>query len=176
VAIQDVSADRGHGRMPRTAGRATEHNTVTSDYGFSKVLAEVRCDGLAARESSSRQASQRNPLANVVAPLPCVDTPVPGTAALSELLAEVAGPCEASCSCPTCREPSDDHESIARELGLAPNLTRAELNERRRRFLWNNHPDRRPDLSVGLANRRVAIANMLADRAEKALPRGKRSS
>jgi hypothetical protein len=35
--------------------------------------------------------------------------------------------------------------------------------------MWNNHPDRRPDVPRELANRRVAIANMLVDRAQSAL-------
>ena len=35
--------------------------------------------------------------------------------------------------------------------------------------MWVNHPDRRPDAPRELANRRVAIANMLLDRAEAAL-------
>ncbi len=39
--------------------------------------------------------------------------------------------------------------------------------------MWANHPDRRPDAPRELANRRVAIANMLLDRAEAALA-GKR--
>ena len=53
------------------------------------------------------------------------------------------------------------------ELGV-----RAErLAERlaRRRFMWANHPDRRPDVPPALANRRGAIANMLIDQAEGAL-------
>jgi hypothetical protein len=61
--------------------------------------------------------------------------------------------------------PRDDPESIAAELGLAGVSTAAELDRARREFMWRNHPDRRPDLPAGLATRRVAIANMLIDRA-----------
>ncbi len=65
--------------------------------------------------------------------------------------------------------PSDDPDSIAAELGLTGALTHDQLNRARRRFMWNNHPDRRPDVPRELANRRVAIANMRVDRAQNAL-------
>jgi len=64
---------------------------------------------------------------------------------------------------------SDDAEAIAAELGLARNLTLQELKWARRRFMWDNHPDRRRDAAPEIANRRVAVANMLIDRAEVAL-------
>jgi len=64
---------------------------------------------------------------------------------------------------------TDDPDAIAAELGLSDTPTLAELNRVRRRFMWANHPDRRPDAPRDLANRRVAIANMLLDRAEAAL-------
>ena len=35
--------------------------------------------------------------------------------------------------------------------------------------MWDNHPDRRRDLDRDLANRRVALANMLLDRARLGL-------
>lgn len=60
---------------------------------------------------------------------------------------------------------TDDPLAIARELGLAPGLSAAELRLARRRFMWLHHPDRRKDITAALANRRVAIANMLIDRA-----------
>jgi hypothetical protein len=40
--------------------------------------------------------------------------------------------------------------------------------------MWENHPDRNPELPASLANRRVAIANMLVDRALETLPRPQR--
>jgi hypothetical protein len=61
---------------------------------------------------------------------------------------------------------TDDPDAIAAELRLSDGLTLAELKRARRRFMWANHPDRRPDAPRELANRRVAIANMLIDRAE----------
>jgi hypothetical protein len=62
-----------------------------------------------------------------------------------------------------------DPEAIAAELGLSRATSRDDLKRARRRFMWENHPDRRPDAPPELANRRVAIANMLIDRAEQAL-------
>jgi hypothetical protein len=71
---------------------------------------------------------------------------------------------------------SDDPEEITAELGLASFSTRDELQRARRRFMWRNHPDRKPEIPAALANRRVAIANMLIDRALRKLPTGDRSS
>jgi hypothetical protein len=64
---------------------------------------------------------------------------------------------------------TDDPDAIAAELDLGDAPTLAELSRVRRRFMWANHPDRRRDAPRELANRRVAIANMLLDRAEAAL-------
>lgn len=61
--------------------------------------------------------------------------------------------------------PSDDAEAIERELGLATIATRSGLLRARREFMWANHPDRRPEWPSDLATRRVALANMLIDRA-----------
>jgi hypothetical protein len=70
---------------------------------------------------------------------------------------------------PPATPPSDDADAIAVELDLAAAASASDLRQARRRFMWANHPDRRPDLSPELANRRVAIANMLVDRAEASL-------
>jgi hypothetical protein len=69
---------------------------------------------------------------------------------------------------------TDDPDAIAAELGLSGAPTLADLSRVRRRFMWANHPDRRRDAPRELANRRVAIANMLLDRAEAALAASKR--
>ena len=61
--------------------------------------------------------------------------------------------------------PNDDVETVRQELALSGPLSSAELHAARRRFMWDNHPDRRPDWPRDLANRRVALANMLIDRA-----------
>ena len=74
---------------------------------------------------------------------------------------------------PPPRLPTIGLEAILKELNLDPNSTVDQLQTVRRRFMWDNHPDRRPDLPPDTANRRVAIANMLIDRALKKV--GKRS-
>jgi hypothetical protein len=71
---------------------------------------------------------------------------------------------------------TDDPDAIAVELGLGDAPTLADLSRKRRRFMWANHPDRRPNAPRELANRRVAIANMLLDRAEAALAAPRRRS
>jgi hypothetical protein len=71
--------------------------------------------------------------------------------------------------------PQGDIEAIRGELQLAALATRAELQQARRRFMWANHPDRRPDLPRDLATRRVATANMLIDRALRDLGPARRT-
>lgn len=70
--------------------------------------------------------------------------------------------------------PSARPEDIAGELELAALLSPADVARARRRFMWDNHPDRRKDLDRALANARVATANMLLDRALAALMRRRR--
>jgi hypothetical protein len=48
-------------------------------------------------------------------------------------------------------------------------LTHEQLNQRRRLYMWRNHPDRHPEAQRESATRRVAIANMLVDRAQTRL-------
>jgi hypothetical protein len=60
---------------------------------------------------------------------------------------------------------SANPDTIAEELNLAQLKSAAEIAQARRRFMWDNHPDRHSDLDRDLANRRVAVANMLLDRA-----------
>ncbi len=87
----------------------------------------------------------------------------------------IAEPQDASSPPRITNAPSDNVDAIAAELGLTGALTHGELNRARRRFMWNNHPDRRPDVPRELANRRVAIANMLVDRAQSALAARRRA-
>ena len=70
--------------------------------------------------------------------------------------------------------PSARAQDIAEELAAMTALrTPADIAHARRRFMWDNHPDRRADLDRDLANRRVATANMLLDRALAALRKRK---
>ncbi len=69
--------------------------------------------------------------------------------------------------------PSAAPQDIADELCLFALKTAAEVAQARRRFMWANHPDRRADLDRDLANRRVAVANMLLDRLLRLLGQGR---
>ena len=69
------------------------------------------------------------------------------------------------------REPAgrsgDTSIDIAAELGLSAALTLDQLTSCWRDFVWRNHPDRQPVAARERANRRVAIANTLYDRARR---------
>jgi hypothetical protein len=69
---------------------------------------------------------------------------------------------------------SDDPEAIARELGLDQARSERDLDQARRRFMWRHHPDRCEESQRARADRRVAGANMLIDRARARLA-GRRS-
>ena len=66
-------------------------------------------------------------------------------------------------------------ELVLHELGPTEHLTADELNRLRRLYMWRNHPDRRGDAQRESATRRVAIANMLIDRAEARLTRARKA-
>jgi hypothetical protein len=130
---------------------------------FSRILADVSRSG--ARDEESR-ARLLNPAA--AAAFPFVESDAPDGADWDDALDGFAGEDE---------EPregeglsmSERPEAIALELGLDRLLSEEELNRARRRFMWRNHPDRRNQAQRDLADRRVAVANMLIDRARAAL-------
>lgn len=70
---------------------------------------------------------------------------------------------------PSPKPPSTKLEEIALELKLKTLSTPKDIARARRQFMWDNHPDRRRDLNCDVANRRVALANMLLDRAQRRL-------
>jgi hypothetical protein len=136
---------------------------LESDFG--RVLADVRRAG---ERDEERDARLANPAASAAFPLGDSDTR--GVETLQDAFdwfvdQDLAQPDE--------RESllSEDPETIARELGLEHAKTEDDLNRARRRFMWRNHPDRRDEAQRGLADRRVAIANMLIDRAREKLAR-----
>lgn len=134
---------------------------------FERVLDEVaRSDGRPVRV----RGSLGHPFATFAAP---IDSGPSESLAPSErwdrALDWIAEPREPAGAARPPAVPSDNPDSIAAELGLARVLTREQLKRTRRRFMWDNHPDRRPEIPRDLANRRVAIANMLIDRVEAAL-------
>jgi hypothetical protein len=67
----------------------------------------------------------------------------------------------------------DTSIEIAAELGLSAALTPDQLTSRWRDFVWRNHPDRQPSAAREVANRRVAIANTLYDRARRELTKAR---
>jgi len=73
-------------------------------------------------------------------------------------------------ACPHADTPAE----IAAELGLGAALTLDQLTSRWRNFLWRNHPDRQPLEARESANARVALANMLYERARRELGASKR--
>jgi len=60
-------------------------------------------------------------------------------------------------------------EGIRAELGLDEDLTDAELTRLWRRYMWRNHPDRHREAQRAGLTRKVALANMLFDRARSRL-------
>jgi hypothetical protein len=82
---------------------------------------------------------------------------------IAETLARIYGEGHAPAS--TSEPPTCDPETIARELGLGPGLTARELESIRRSFALTNHPDRILPSQRTLATCRMAVANMLIDRA-----------
>jgi hypothetical protein len=69
----------------------------------------------------------------------------------------------------------DTPDAISRDLGLTDDLSHDELNRLRRLYMWRNHPDRHDETQRARATRRVAIANMLVDRAQSRLASARKS-
>jgi len=147
-----------------------------ADSAFSHVLDEVvRSDG-GERRLGSVDAPLGRSFASFAAPFaPDAKGQYGPSEGWDQALDWVAESQEAVPAPAVAGPPSDDPDAIAAELGLSSAVTYDQLNRARRRFMWNNHPDRRPDAPRELANRRVAIANMLVDRAQGALARGRRA-
>lgn len=110
---------------------------------------------------------------NLVAAV-AISPPSPGAHSLWEAAAAWTPEADPPPPRPAPPRPNARPEDIAAELGLAELKTSVDVAQARRRFMWDNHPDRRADLDRELANRRVAIANMLLDRALAVLARRRR--
>ena len=93
----------------------------------------------------------------------------PASHSLWELAAAWAPEADPPPPAPAPPPPSARVQDIAEELALAALATPADIARARRRFMWDNHPDRRADLDHALVHLRVATANMLLDRALAAL-------
>jgi len=129
---------------------------------FRAILEAVRID-----DSPLAPPRLCNPLANVAPPI--AEEPPRAFGAPDHWMQAIDGSADLAGLPPSAAPPSDDAETISRELGLNGGLSAQALAGIRRRFMWANHPDRRLDISRDLANRRVAIANMLIDRARGAI-------
>ena len=140
-----------------------------NDSTFAQVLDEVeRCDDPERLGRAGKLLGY--PFATLAPPVePDASSEHDPTELWDQALDWIGEPQDAASAPAMASAPSDDANSIAAELGLTGALTHDELNRARRRFMWRNHPDRRPDVPRELANRRVAIANMLVDRAQGAL-------
>jgi hypothetical protein len=117
---------------------------------------------------SPEDAPTAAPSLNFVGLLSTLDA-APASHSLWEFAAAWAPEADLPPPSPALPRPSARPQDIAEELALAALRTPADLARARRRFMWENHPDRRADLDGELANQRVATANMLLDRALAAL-------
>jgi hypothetical protein len=140
---------------------------------FRRILDEVRGTDRAEPAPAAGRASFANPLARAAPPIAeRADRSVGASPRWDQAWAFVDD-LDAPGGDPAARDMPGDHlEALARELGLCEARDRKDLRRIRRRFMWLNHPDRRPDLPREFANRRVALANMLIDRALRALVAG----
>jgi hypothetical protein len=139
-----------------------------SDFG--RVLADV---GRAGVRDSERVTRLFNPAAGAAFPLGESDAgDAQGMDSVLDCFVEDASPTPEEYDLPL----SDDPQTIAQELGLDRAANEEDLNRARRRFMWRNHPDRRGEAQRGLADRRVAVANMLIDRARAKLAAARRNT
>lgn len=147
-----------------------------NDWSFSQVLDEIVRSDDPDRRLERTGAPHAHSFATFAPPMqPDPSGEYGPTERWDQALDWIGEPQDAANATRIARAPSDNADAIAAELGLTGALTHDELNRARRRFMWNNHPDRRPDVPLDLANRRVAIANMLVDRACRALTERRRA-
>ena len=158
--------------MPRLSEKAAEE---TPEAQFRRILADVR-RAEALGEGPARQESafaNLPPSLSVDALLSLDDgqAMAPGGAAhWAAALAWLEEQDEPAASAPAPRQLKDESpEAILAELGLSDRLTHDEISQLRRLYMWRNHPDRHSEAERENATRRVAIANMLLDRAQARL-------
>jgi hypothetical protein len=157
--------------MPFASGPSPDESPEAQ---FRQVLADVRRAAAhrarEAREGSAAACSSANPLASTIFPTDDNGRQAAGGAshwqAALDWLEEQDGP-TALVESPSTVD--DSAEAVLAELGLAENLTEREFSRLRRLYMWRNHPDRHRESQRASATRRVAIANMLLDRARSRL-------
>ncbi|MGA2792004.1 MAG: hypothetical protein ABSE69_00505 [Roseiarcus sp.] len=150
------------------------------DAQFRQVLADVRRAATrhseTARDDAASANSSPNPLANAIFPVD--DNRAGATGGASHwhaALAWIEEQDEATALVEAQHAADESAEAILAELGLTESLTDEELTRLRRLYMWRNHPDRRRESQRASATRRVAIANMLVDRARSRLVGNRRS-
>jgi hypothetical protein len=155
-----------------------ESPAETPGAEFRRILAEVRQakgDFEHPDEDDSEASTfSANPFANAIFSFDGRPATPGGGSSWDAALAwieEVDGP---AAIIETRQPAADTAEAILDELGLNENLTYEELNQARRLYMWRNHPDRLGEAQRERATRRVAIANMLVDRAQARLISGRR--
>lgn len=176
VNFEDILAGPlGKGASASRDARGPAAKTGATARRFERTAFESVLDEFERSEHGADGSAPHSPTAAFATFAPPTDVGRQGTANSADQWDRafdwIADPEEAPAAGP-CPPLSDNAEAIAAELGLARAMTLQELKWARRRFMWENHPDRRRDASPEIANRRVAIANMLIDRAQDALRKG----
>jgi hypothetical protein len=150
-----------------------ESEEEASGARFRQILAEVRRARASLEEPGEEETDPSrfaaHPLANAIF---SIDDrpPTPGGASpWDEALAWIEEYDEPTAVAQSQRPAAESAEAILDELGLSDKLTHDELNQARRLYMWRNHPDRLGEAQRESATRRVAIANMLIDRAQARL-------
>ena len=151
----------------------TETEDRASGATFRRILAEVRrAERNRAKAEEQDAESPRfaaNPLAGASFSFDGGPMATGGESHWDAALAFIEEQDEPAANDPSQRPPADRAESILEELGLRENMCYDELNRLRRLYMWRNHPDRHGEDQRESATRRVAIGNMLVDRAQARL-------
>jgi hypothetical protein len=146
---------------------------------FRRILGDVR-RGVVSDDDPSRQEREfaiGAPSLSLESLFSIDEATAPGDAShWAAALAWLEDQDEPAPSAPAPRQPKDESpEAILDELGLSERLTYDEISQLRRLYMWRNHPDRHGEAERENATRRVAIANMLLDRAQARLADERRS-
>jgi hypothetical protein len=163
--------------MPRIS---TPSPDESPDAQFRQVLADVRRAARRRGEETHQVAaptiSSPNPLASAIFPVDDGQQQTTGGAShWQAALAWIEEQDEPAALVEAQVGADEGAEAILAELGLTECLTDEELTRLRRLYMWRNHPDRHRESQRASATRRVAIANMLVDRARARLVGNRRS-
>jgi hypothetical protein len=168
-------------RVPFMSRIGREASAETPGAQFRRILAEVRQarggfgDVDVDEDESEASIFSASPFANAIFSFEERPATPGGGSSWDAALAwieELDGP---AAIVETRQPAADTAEAILGELGLNENLTYEELNQARRLYMWRNHPDRLGEAQRESATRRVAIANMLVDRAQARLISNRRT-